>query len=179
LKTYTNNTLNSTNVNRNDGDAKYDVMNSFLAKDILALFPDISNSGNESGSIDGLSNWNWLQNNFNNSGATTTLINKFSSSQTTFYTSTNGSMTYNGYGAKAFSNQGGFTWYGINYTANSSAKMRWGFAWNNEGDQGSNDVSGGIGMGSSYGQYSAGDRINCCPINTGINRSARVEVYIR
>ena len=175
----TNNTLNTTNVNRNDGDAKYDVMNAYLAKDLMAIFPDIPNSGTESGSIDGLTNWSWLQNNFHNSGATTTLINKFSGSQTTFYISTDGSMSFNGYGATAFSNQGGFTWYGMNYTSNSSAKMRWGFAWNNEGDQGSNDVSGGIGMGSNYGQYSAGDRINCCQINLGVNRSARVEIYIR
>ena len=175
----TNNTLNPANVNRNDGDAKYDIMNAYLAKDMMALFPDIPNSGNESGSIDGLTNWSWLQNNFHNSGTTTTLIDKFLGAQTTFYTSTNGSMTFNGYGGTAFSNQGGFTWYGINYTTNSSAKMRWGFAWNNEGDQGSNDVSSGIGMGTSYGQYSAGDRINCCQNATGINRSARVEIYIR
>ena len=175
----TNNTLNTTNVNRNDGDAKYDIMNAYLAKDMMALFPDIPNSGNESGSIDGLTNWSWLQSNFHNSGTPTTLIDKFLGAQTTFYTSTNGSMTFNGYGGTAFSKQGGFTWYGINYTSNSSAKMRWGFAWNNEGDQGSNDVSSGIGMGTSYGQYSSGDRINCCQTNTGINRSARVEIYIR
>jgi hypothetical protein len=57
--------------------------------------------------------------------------------------------------------------------------MRWGFAWNNETDQSSNDVSSGIGMVSNYGDYSAGDKINCCQINTGINRSARVEIYVR
>jgi hypothetical protein len=88
-------------------------------------------------------------------------------------------MTFNGYGSTAFSNQGGYTFYGINYNTNSSASVRWGFGWNNETDQGSNDVSGGIGMGSSYGQYSAGDKINCCPIYSGINRSARVELYVR
>ena len=175
----TNNTLNPANVNRNDGDAKFPVMNAYLAKDIMALFPDIPNTGNESGSIDGLTNWSWLQNNFHNTGATTTLINKFSGAQSTFYTSTNGSMTFNGFGTTAFSNQGGFTWYGINYTANSSAKVRWGFGWNNETDQGSNDVSGGIGMSPSYGSYSAGDKINCCQITSGVNRTARVEVYVR
>ena len=175
----TNNTLNPTNVNRNDGDAKFAVMNTYAVKDMMALFPDIPNVSAESGSIDGLTNWSWLQNNFHNSGATTTLINKFSGAQTTFYTSTNGSMTFNGYGPTAFSNQAGFTWYGINYTANSSSKTRWGFAWNNETDQGSNDVSGGIGIAPTYGNYSAGERINCCPINTGINRSARVEIYVR
>jgi uncharacterized protein YjdB len=175
----TANTLNPTQVNRNDGDAKYDVMNAYLAKDMMALFPDIPNAGTESGSIDGLTNWSWLQNNFHNSGATTKLIDKFSGAQTTYYTSTNGSMTFDGYGGSAFSNQGGFTWYGINFTTNTNAKMRWGFAWNNETDQSSNDVSSGIGMVSNYGDYSAGDKINCCQINTGINRSARVEIYVR
>jgi hypothetical protein len=47
------------------------------------------------------------------------------------------------------------------------------------GDQGSNDVSGGIGMRSGFVNHSAGDRINCCEKTTGINRSARVEIYIR
>jgi uncharacterized protein YjdB len=175
----TANTLNPTQVNRNDGDAKYDVMNAYLAKDMMALFPDIPNVSTESGSIDGLTNWSWLQNNFHNSGATTKLIDKFSGAQTTYYTSTNGSMTFDGYGGSAFSNQGGFTWYGINFTTNTNAKMRWGFAWNNETDQSSNDVSSGIGMVSNYGDYSAGDKINCCQINIGINRSARVEIYVR
>ena len=172
----TANTLNPTDVTRNDADAKYDVMNGFLAKDMMALWPDIPNSSTESGSIDGLTNWSWIQNSFN-SGATTTLISKFAAAQTTYYTSTNGTMTFSGYGATTFSNQAGFTFYGINYTVNASAKVRWGFAWNNEADQSSNDVSGGIGM--TYGSFSAGDKPNCCQINTGINRNARVEIYIR
>jgi hypothetical protein len=95
-----------------------------------------------------------------------------------YFTSTNGTMTFNGFGSP-FSNQGGFTFYGFNYSFSANERVRWGFAWNNETNQASNDVSGGIGMGSSYGNFSAGDKINCCQINTGINRSARVEVYIR
>ena len=47
------------------------------------------------------------------------------------------------------------------------------------GAPGSNDVGGGIGMDAQFGSYSAGDMINCCQDTTGINRSARVEVYIR
>ena len=69
--------------------------------------------------------------------------------------------------------------YGINYFNNQSARVRWGFAWNNETDENTNDVSGGIGMSDTYQSFSAGDIINCCEINQGINRSARVEVYIR
>lgn len=51
----------------------------------------------------------------------------------------------------------------------ADAKMRWGFAWNNETDQSSDDISSGIGMGTGYGQYSAGDKVNCCATTTGIN----------
>ena len=85
-------------------------------------------------------------------------------------------MTFSGFGS-SFSNQVGYTFYGFNYTGNSGAKVRWGFAWNNEADQNSNDVSGGIGM--QYGSYSAGDYIGCCQSQYGMNRKARVELYIR
>jgi hypothetical protein len=178
----TANTLNKTEVSRNNADAKYDVMNYFLAKDMMAIWPDIPNSGAESGSIDNLTNWTWLQNNFHNSGSTTTLISKFSGAQVAYETSLNGTMTFNGYGATAFSKQAGFTFYGINYTTLANASVRWGFAWNNEAQQASNDVSGGIGMGTSYGNFSAGDKVGCCEYPTGVfgvNRAARVEVYIR
>jgi hypothetical protein len=174
----TNNTLNPTDTNRNNGDAKFEIMNNFLAKDMMAIWPDISNIGSESGSIDNLSNWTWLQNNFHGNGSRTSLINKFLGSQVDYYSSTNGSMTFSGYGS-VFSNQGGYSFYGINYSNRPNARVRWGFAWNNETDENTNDVSGGIGMDNVYGYYSAGDRINCCEINIGINRSARVELYIR
>ncbi len=175
---FTNNTLNSTDISRNNGDGKYETMNTFQAKDMMAIWPDIQNIGSESGSIDNLSNWTWLQNNFHGNGSRTSLIDKFSGSQLDYYSSTNGSMTFSGYGS-VFSSQGGYSFYGINYSNRPNAKVRWGFAWNNETDENTNDVSGGIGMDAVYGNYSAGDRINCCEINSGINRSARVEVYIR
>lgn len=184
---YTANTLNSAQTNRNDGDAKFDVFNYFGATDMLALWPDIANSGTESGSIDNLTNWSWEEKNI--SGAPFTLINKFalSPTQQAIYTSTNGTMTFSGFGTP-FSNQGGYTFYGFNYLGNANYKVRWGFAWNNETDQGSNDVSGGIGMkfsnstygvNPSYTNPSAGDLIGCCQIQSGINRNARVEVYVR
>jgi hypothetical protein len=96
--------------------------------------------------------------------------------QTPIYTSTNGTMTFSGNGTP-FSNQAGFTYYGFNYFTLSSVKVRWGFAWNNETNQTSNDVSGGIGMAS--GSFSAGDRVTCCPSYSGINTTARVEMYVR
>lgn len=175
----TANTLNAADLTRNDADAKYDVMNGYLAKDIMALWPDIPNSSAESGSIDGLTTWSWLQNDFHSSGQTTTLIAKFAGSQVTYYTSTNGSMTFSGYDTSIFSKQQGYSFYGINYSGFASAKVRWGFAWNNEADQGSNDVSGGIGLSSTYGGYSAGDYDWTSAFSHGIDRSARIEFYIR
>lgn len=72
-------------------------------------------------------------------------------------------------------------------------RVRWGFIWNENGEgpytspatlaggaaPGSDDVGGGIGMDTNFGSYSAGDQINCCQTYTGINRSARVEIYVR
>ena len=177
----TNNTLNPANVNRNDGDAKFPAMNSYLGKDMMALFPDIPNTGNESGSIDGLTNWSWLQNNFNGS-VRISMINLFSTVNNKFI---GDAANFDGKGT-AFSGQADVRFYGYNYTGNAGAKVRWGFGWNENGgglypngDQGSNDVSGGIGMGSGYGSYSAGDRIGCCQNSTGVNRTARVEIYVR
>lgn len=178
----TANTLNKTDLTRANADAKYDVMNYFQAKDMMAIWPDISNNSAESGSIDNLTNWTWLQNDFHNSGSRTTLISKFSGAQVAYETSTTGTMNFSGFGSSAFTKQQGFTFYGINYTTLANASVRWGFAWNNETNQSSNDVSGGIGMGSNYGDFSAGDKRNCCefPVNViGVNRAARVEVYIR
>lgn len=175
---YTNNTLNSTDLTRNNADAKYDAMNYYPAKDILALWPDIAASGTESGSIDNLSNWSWLQNNFHNTGSTTTLISKFAATptQSSIETSTTGAISFSGYGTP-FSKQPGYMFYGFNYQGNTSHKVRWGVSWNNEADQNTNDVSVGIGL--SARSYSAGDAYGCCGSFEGINRSARVEMYIR
>ena len=184
---YTANTLNPAQTNRNDGDAKFDVFNYFGTTDMMALWPDIPNVGSESGSIDNLTNWSWLEKNI--SGAPFTLITKFAlaPTQQTIYTSTNGSMTFSGYGSP-FSKQTGFTFYGFNYLGNINHNVRWGFAWNNETNQDSNDLSGGIGMKfsnanhgvvPSYANFSAGELIGCCQSVLGINRSARVEVYVR
>jgi len=83
-----------------------------------------------------------------------------------------------------FSSQTDVRFYGFNYYNNSSQRTRWGFGWNENGgglfpggNMDSDDVYGGIGMADS--SYSAGERVACCADNTGINRSARVEIYIR
>jgi hypothetical protein len=109
-------------------------------------------------------------------------LSKFSTANNNFISD---AALFDGKGT-AFSGQTDVRFYGFNYTGNSGAKVRWGFGWNENGgglypnaDQGSNDVSGGIGMGSNFGNYSAGDKNACCSNTLGINRSARVEVYIR
>lgn len=197
------NTLNPTDNTRNNADAKFDSMNYFAAKDMMAVWPDIANSGTESGSIDNLTNWTWLENNFNN-GTRQTLVSFFNSPSNRTYTSpTNGgsgyfikdAKTFDGWATGKFSSQTDIRFYGFNYANYSnpsyptSARVRWGFGWNENGEGlfpssftspiGSNDVSGGIGMDSGFGNYSAGDAINCCQDTTGINRSARVEIYVR
>ena len=183
------NTLNPTDLNRNNGDAKYDVMNYFQAKDMMALWPDIPSNYNSSttgGSINLSStynNWCWLQNNILG-GTRATLINFFATSagDNKFILD---AATYAGKGT-AFSGQTDVRFYGFNYVGNTNAKVRWGFGWNENGgglypngNQGSNDTSGGIGMGTGFGNYSAGDYKGCCYNVAGFDRSARVEVYIR
>jgi len=180
-------TLNPANANRNDGDAKFDTMNYFYAKDIMALWPDISwnaNSSTTGGSVNTNGSygvWCWLQNNFNN-GNRIIPINFFNSASKLFF---GDAKSFSGWNGGVFSSQSSVRFYGFNYTNASNAQARWGFAWNENaplalypnGDEGSNDVSGGIGL--NYGSYSAGDYIACCQDNTGINRTARVEIYIR
>lgn len=185
---YTANTLNPNNVNRNDGDAKYDVFNYFAAKDLMALWPDIANIGTESGSIDNLTNWSWQENNFNG-GNRTALINFFTQTPTatTIQTKTGGSnanvgITFTGFNSSIFTTEWGYMFYGFNYTGPGGAsaqKVRWGLSYNNEADQNSNDASNGIGL--SYNTFSAGDTYSfCCSgVFAGMNRSARVEMYIR
>lgn len=164
----TANTLNPTAYNVSDGDAKFNSFNYFQAKDLFAIFPDMINGGSISSSTRG---WTWLQNNFS-SGNRTTLLSLFSGPQMFI----SAPSSFSGFGSQ-WSAQGGMTWYGINYTQNSGNSVRWGFGWNNEGDHSSNDVTGGIGVGRAA--YSAGDAIYCCQTQTGINRSARVEIYVR
>jgi hypothetical protein len=179
------NTLNPAETNRNNGDAKFNTMNYYYAKDIMALWPDIPwnyNGSSTGGSVNtnGSYNvWCWLQNNFNN-GIRITPINFFSLANNLFFGDAN---NFAGKGT-AFSSQIDVRFYGFNYTGNGNGANRWGFGWNENGgglypngNQQSNDVFGGIGM--AYGNVSAGDFVACCDNIRGINRSARVEIYIR
>jgi hypothetical protein len=189
----TNNTLNPTDTTQNAGDAKFHSFNYFQAVDIMARWPDITAGG----SIPGVGAWTWLESGFNG-GARINLLDFFNNTTSPMYAGGSGmflndAITFNGWASGVFSSQVDIRFYGFNYINNPtygvSGKVRWGFGWNENGEglypgisgpyDGSNDVSGGIGMDASFGSYSAGDRINCCQNTTGINRSARVEIYVR
>jgi hypothetical protein len=153
-------------------------MNYFPSKDMLALWPDIPyNYASGTGgslTLSGYNNWCWMKNNYN-SGTRQTLVSYFSTASNVSFGTAKGVER-----GTAFSSQVGNSFYGINFTQNTGgnvSKVRWGFGWNNEFDWISNDVSGGIGLNS--GSYSAGDWIACCQDQTGINRTARVEMYVR
>jgi hypothetical protein len=177
----TNNNLNPTDVTLND----------FPAKDWLAIWPyDTTNGSTVYGGdiTNSTYGWTWLE--LNAVGQTTTLLNFYANTGTQItkasngvgYTATTPAPTaLTKFSTSLWSTQTGFQWYGINYggtgTGGSGGFVRWGFAWNNESDQNSNDNSGGIGMAIST--YSAGDVNNCCPGTAGLNRSMRVQWYIR
>jgi hypothetical protein len=174
----TANTLNPTQTNRNDGDAKFNSMNYFSSKDMMAVFPDISNGGSISGSTIG---WTWLQNDFY-AGTRIVPITLWSTVDRYFIRD---AKTFNGWASGVFSSQVDVRFYGFNYRNNPGvARTRWGFGWNENGgglypngNMDSDDVFGGIGL--LRNNFSAGDSISCCQDTTGINRSARVEVYVR
>jgi hypothetical protein len=183
----TNNTLNANHANQNNGDAKFDVMNYYQGKDFLARWPDITTG--TGGSISGLGSWIWLQNNYND-GVRITPISFFSTASRKFVMD---AKTYSGWANGIFSSQVDVRFYGFNYFNNNNlAKSRWGFGWNENGgglfpngDMNSDDVVGGIGLKGTQAftngsrDFSAGDVIGCCADTIGINRSARVEVYVR
>ena len=175
-------TLNaSTELDRSDSDAKFEVFNYFPANGLLAIFPDIGQGG--SYSYDG--KWTWYEQyiyNSPNQANTTTLRNLFSSGEYFIQDA----KQFSGYG-NAWSSQSDVRFYGYNYSSNNDTRTRWGFGWNENGgglwpngNESSNDVGGGIGMRYRGGyNYSAGDVIGCCQDSSGINRSARVEIYVR
>ena len=186
----TSNTLNETNVNRDDGDAKYEVMNHFLAKDMMAIFPDISNIGTESGSIDNLTTWSWLENDFYNTGSRITLLSIFSGSTVTLSgtdidrTNSDPRNEFDGFHSTYFSYQTRsdgthYKFYGFNKNY-SNRSVRWGLLWNNERTINTGDCASGIGLHSKWGNFSAGDKFTWNKVNSkGMNRSARVEIYVR
>jgi len=177
------NTLNPTETNRNNGDAKFNVMNYAMIKDVLAVWPDVGFTGGSIASPP--DSWTWLVNNYYLSGTRATALTGFSVSRDSPINPD--PTTFAGFSSSIWSTQnpsrrhifGGGTHIG---TVNSN--FRWGFIFNENapGDFSSSDVGGGIGMYIPYGtnmNYSGGDAITCCQTTTGLNRSMRVELYGR
>lgn len=200
----TNNTLNPSDNTRNNADAKFNTYNYYPAKDFLAVFPDITTGSG--GSITGRGAWTWLQNNFYEGGQRIVPLTFFGNETVNFTGTISGkgyfiqdSKTFSGYDAAIWSNQVDIRFYGFNYTpyqgaypSNAELKVRWGFGYNENGEgifpgvtsgaPGSNDLTGGIGLGNStvggLANLSAGDKYGCCGV-TGLNRSMRMEMYCR
>jgi len=172
----TANTLNPSDASVTLSDAKYDSFNYLSATNMLAIFPDININAfgsTERGSIDGHNyGWTWKQ---TVPSGPKTALEVFNGADKQYLSLP---AAFNGQSGTIFSEQGGFKWYGFNYPGGGhQLKVRWGFGWNNEGDEGSNDVSGGIGM--SWLSYSAGDSIRCCQTTNGVNRSIAMQMYVR
>lgn len=162
------NTLNADQYNRNDGDAKFEGYNYIPGTDLLAIWPDVGEGNNGCDANAGYG-FTWRDNG--------RLSNETARSWFGRVSNYNMGTPFNFcvMNTNIFSWQDGLREYNYNYTRNGRY-VRWGFAWNNEGDHGSNDVSGGIGMNSP--NFSAGDHYGCCG-NARMNRTARFELYIR
>jgi hypothetical protein len=172
----TANVLNPTDASVALSDAKYNTFNYLSAANMLAVFTDININAfgsTERGSIDGHNyGWTWKQ---SVPSGPKTALEVFSGADKQYVSLP---AAFNGHNGTIFSEQAGFKWYGFNYPGGGhQLKVRWGFGWNNEGDEGSNDVSGGIGM--SWLNYSAGDSIRCCNTTLGVNRSMAMQMYVR
>ena len=174
-------TLNTGSTDRTDADAKFNVMNYAMLKDVMALWPDVGYTG---GSISQTDSWSWMVNNWYSNGSRCTAITGFTTSRdspTDTYPS-----TFPGYSSSIWSQQSGISRHviggGTHLPSTSGAYARWGFIFNNESDWQSIDVFGGIGMGyNSTWTYnaSAGDFIGCCQSVTGLNRTMRVQLFGR
>ena len=169
----TNNTLNPTDVTLNDADAKFNTMNYFQANDIMAKFPDATQVGGTMGA--GTGTWTWDEKSFYR--RRTTLINFFSTVSDYYKLAEADVTNWSGHLNGPFSAQAGYRRYGFNIVT-GGREARWGFSWNNETSPGSNDVDSGIGLGSRP-LYSCGDYVTCCQTYLGLNRSMRMEIFVR
>lgn len=153
----TNNTLNPTDVSRQDGDAKYQAFNDMQLTDIMARWPDAGDM-------------RWLRNSTWNNLTALTGFNTYAN-----WGSPTSQSYWNG---TYFSTETGIMRHGTKLLdAGGTTGVRWGNRYNNEADFSSDDVGNGIGM--TMASYSAGDYVGCCAVTTGMNRSARVELYGR
>lgn len=172
------NTLNPTDVTLTTGNAKYEVMNRFFAKDIFARFPDAPTTGGTMGT--GKGGWTWHHNNFKNLGnlATRSLTDFFANTPQDSYVYQDAAVTsWAGTSGGPFSTQVGWRRYGFNIRF-GGRDARWGYSFNNETSPGSNDVDGGIGLGNRT-SWSAGDYVTCCEVQVGVKRQMAAEIWVR
>ena len=153
----TANTLNPTDISRNDADAKYRSFNEMPLTDIMARWPDAGDM-------------RWYRPSTWNNVTALTGFNTYAN-----WGSPTGQLYWNG---TYFSTETGIMQHGTKLAdlGGSGSGARWGSRYNNEADWGSDDVSNGIGM---IVGWSAGDYVGCCAVTTGMNRTARVEMYGR
>jgi len=179
-----NTTLNTTDLTRNNADAKYGVFNTAYIKDVMAFWPDVGQTG---GSIVQSETWTWLMNNYYGGGARATAITGFSTASARNTPSYSDPLTFPGFSSAIWSYQNPdrrFVLGGVNHISSSWFQVRWGFLWNENGNFGSPDAFGGIGMAGVWGgggannTYSAGDYYGCCG-SAGLNRTMRFEMYGR
>ncbi len=165
----TANTLNDNDLSRVDADAKYRSFNELGTTDIMARWPDAGDTRwlNDSvwssrTALAGFDQYrNWGNNNLSPYWNAT-----YFSSQVVQTTTNPGPSAW------------GIKLGDLGGSANGGARWGYRFNENGAGDYGSDDVGGGIGIRHTGYLYSAGDWYSCCG-TTGMNRSARVEVYGR
>jgi len=170
------NTLNSTDLTRNNSNAKYNSFNVVPIKDVMAIWP-ASDFGYTGGSLSITDGWVWIVNDWYNNGGYVNALNGFQLAR-----DANPSNPYSFAGMKTgvFSTQSpGYrhVFGGHTHIGNGNwGSARWGFVWNENGasDFNSCDAWNGIGITSRQ----AGDNYGCCGV-AGYNRNMRVELYGR
>jgi hypothetical protein len=177
----TANTLHSSDLTRNNSNAKYDVFNYIPVKDVMAIWP-YNDCGYIGGNFTVNDGWVWQINNWYNSGTKITPLAGFQIPRDAIPSNP---FSFPGLNQNLWSTQTGQYRHvlgGINYlTSAIYYNMRWGFIWNNEAEFNSCDVGGGLGFynGRGLSARSAGDALNCCQVTTGLNRAMRYELFGR
>jgi hypothetical protein len=201
----TTNTLNTTLTRRNDTnneDAKFNVFNYTQAEKVMAIFPDATAGGAVTGQSYGFV-WNEYMPTPSNTTSYTnrptqgsyigkSLRELFAGGEKIFIRDATSASPYNATrtsgGTQIFSTQTDVRFFGFNYQnsngGNGWNRARFGLGWNENGgglypngNEQSNDVSGGIGLDRV--NWSAGDRIECCQNSTGLNRQMKFELYVK
>jgi uncharacterized repeat protein (TIGR02543 family) len=191
----------ATCVNGDDADSKHNTFNVTAATEALVIWPDLTGR-NDGYRYTGASTYGftWKESlisstGYSNSAAggvnssggcpttAVTLLDLFSNANRCKIRDANSTSPYDARGATVFSYQNQINFFGFNYYGvNNVKKARFGFGWNENsvGNEESNDVVGGLGIGGSYNPtYGAGDFNGCCASANGINRQAGFEFYVR